>query len=411
MITASTFLSVAIFCGIILILVLMLNFAESKLLPQGEVTININGDDDKSIKLKPGPTLLSALATQNIFLPSACGGGGTCALCKCQVNEGGGEILPTEKGHINRAEAKDNWRLACQVKIKEDMKVHVPDEIFNIQKWECTVRSNKNVATFIKELVLELPKGENLNFTAGGYIQIDVPEYHNLGFKNFDVEKEYHEDWDKFKIWDVVANNDEDCFRAYSMANHPAEGNIIILNVRISTPPPALWDQVPPGIASSYIFNLKAGDKVTISGPFGEFFAKKSEREMIYLGGGAGMAPMRSHLFDLLDTQKTKRKITFFYGARSAREMFYHDDFKRLEKEFPNFKYIVGLSEPMPEDKWKGSTGFIHNVAFNEYLKDHEDPTELEYYMCGPPMMIDACDKMLYDLGVEREMIAYDSFG
>ena len=411
MITASTFLSVAIFCGIILILVLMLNFAESKLLPQGEVTININGDDEKSMQLKPGPTLLSALATQNIFLPSACGGGGTCALCKCQVNEGGGEILPTEKGHISRSEAKENWRLACQVKIKDDMKVHVPDEIFNIQKWDCTVRSNKNVATFIKELVLELPKGENLNFTAGGYIQIDVPEYHDLGFKNFDVEKEYHEDWDKFKIWDVVANNDEDCFRAYSMANHPAEGNIIMLNVRIATPPPVLWDQVPPGIASSYIFNLKAGDKVTISGPFGEFFAKETDREMIYLGGGAGMAPMRSHLFDLLDTQKTKRKITFFYGARSAREMFYHDDFTRLEKEFPNFKYVVGLSEPMPEDNWEGPTGFIHNVAFDQYLKDHEDPTELEYYMCGPPMMIDACDKMLYDLGVEREMIAYDSFG
>ena len=411
MITASTFLSVAIFCGIILILVLMLNFAESKLLPQGEVTININGDDEKSMQLKPGPTLLSALATQNIFLPSACGGGGTCALCKCQVNEGGGEILPTEKGHISRSEAKENWRLACQVKIKDDMKVHVPDEIFNIQKWDCIVRSNKNVATFIKELVLELPKGENLNFTAGGYIQIDVPEYHDLGFKNFDVEKEYHEDWDKFKIWDVVASNDEDCFRAYSMANHPAEGNIIMLNVRIATPPPALWDQVPPGIASSYIFNLKAGDKVTISGPFGEFFAKDTDREMIYLGGGAGMAPMRSHLFDLLDTQKTKRKITFFYGARSAREMFYHDDFTRLEKEFPNFKYVVGLSEPMPEDNWEGPTGFIHNVAFDQYLKDHEDPTELEYYMCGPPMMIDACDKMLYDLGVEREMIAYDSFG
>ena len=411
MITASTFLSVAIFCGIILILVLMLNFAESKLLPQGEVTININGDDEKSMQLKPGPTLLSALATQNIFLPSACGGGGTCALCKCQVNEGGGEILPTEKGHISRSEAKENWRLACQVKIKDDMKVHVPDEIFNIQKWDCTVRSNKNVATFIKELVLELPKGENLNFTAGGYIQIDIPEYHDLGFKNFDVEKEYHEDWDKFKIWDVVANNDEDCFRAYSMANHPAEGNIIMLNVRIATPPPALWDQVPPGIASSYIFNLKAGDKVTISGPFGEFFAKDTDREMIYLGGGAGMAPMRSHLFDLLDTQKTKRKITFFYGARSAREMFYHDDFTRLEKEFPNFKYVVGLSEPMPEDNWEGPTGFIHNVAFDQYLKNHEDPTELEYYMCGPPMMIDACDKMLYDLGVEREMIAYDSFG
>ncbi|MBT5097412.1 MAG: NADH:ubiquinone reductase (Na(+)-transporting) subunit F [Candidatus Marinimicrobia bacterium] len=411
MITASTLLSVAIFSGVILILVLMLNFAESKLLPQGNVSININGDDDKSLQVRPGSTLLSALATENIFLPSACGGGGTCAMCKCQVNEGGGEILSTEKGHISRTEAKENWRLACQVKIKEDMKVYVPNEIFNIQKWDCTVRSNNNVATFIKELVLELPKGENLNFTAGGYIQIDIPEYHQLGFKNFNVEKEYHEDWDKFKIWDVVANNEEDCFRAYSMANHPAEGNIIMLNVRIATPPPALWDQVPPGIASSYIFNLKKGDKVTISGPFGEFFAKDSDREMIYLGGGAGMAPMRSHLFDLLDTKKTDRKITFFYGARSAREMFYHDDFLKLEKEHSNFKYIVGLSEPMPEDKWEGPTGFIHNVALEEYLKDHEDPTELEYYMCGPPMMIDACDKMLYDLGVEREMIAYDSFG
>ena len=411
MITASTILSVAIFSGVILILVLMLNLAESKLLPQGDVNLNINGDDDKSIKVRPGSTLLSALATENIFLPSACGGGGTCALCKCQVNEGGGEILPTEKGHINRTEAKDNWRLACQVKIKEDMKVHVPDEIFNIQKWDCTVRSNKNVATFIKELVLELPKGENLNFTAGGYIQIDIPEYHDLNFKNFNIEKEYHEDWDKFKIWDVTANNDEDCFRAYSMANHPAEGNIIMLNVRIATPPPALWDQVPPGIASSYIFNLKKGDKVTISGPFGEFFAKETDREMVYLGGGAGMAPMRSHLFDLLETKKTKRKITFFYGARSAKEMFYHDDFIKLEKENPNFKYIVGLSEPMSEDNWEGPTGFIHNIALDSYLNVHDDPSEIEYYMCGPPMMIDACDKMLYDLGVERDMIAYDSFG
>ena len=411
MITASTVLSVAIFSGVILILVLMLNLAESKLLPQGDVNLNINGDDEKSIQVRPGSTLLSALATENIFLPSACGGGGTCALCKCQVNEGGGEILPTEKGHINRTEAKDNWRLACQVKIKEDMKVHVPDEIFNIQKWDCTVRSNKNVATFIKELVLELPKGDNLNFIAGGYIQIDIPEYHDLNFKNFNVEKEYHEDWDKVKIWDVTANNDEDCFRAYSMANHPAEGNIIMLNVRIATPPPALWDQVPPGIASSYIFNLKKGDKVTISGPFGEFFAKETDREMVYLGGGAGMAPMRSHLFDLLETKQTKRKITFFYGARSAKEMFYHDDFIKLEKEHPNFKYIVGLSEPMPEDNWEGPTGFIHNVALDSYLNDHDDPSEIEYYMCGPPMMIDACDKMLYDLGVERDMIAYDSFG
>ena len=411
MISATTMLGIAVFTGVILILVVTLNFAESKLLPSEDILIRINDNDDKSITVKPGSTLLSALANESVFLPSACGGGGTCAMCKCQIFEGGGEILPTEKGHINRSEAKENWRLACQVKIKENMSVQVPSEIFDIQKWECTVRSNKNVATFIKELVLELPKGENLNFTAGGYIQIDIPEYSNLKFKDFNIEKEYHPDWDKFKIWDVVANNDEDCFRAYSMANHPAEGNIVMLNVRIATPPPALWGQVPPGIASSYIFNLKEGDKVTISGPFGDFFVKDTDREMVYLGGGAGMAPMRSHLFDLLETQKSKRKITFFYGARSAKEMFYHDDFLRLQKEHPNFKYIVGLSEPMPEDNWDGPTGFIHNIANDLYLKDHEDPSDIEYYMCGPPMMIDACDKLLYDLGVERDMIAYDSFG
>ena len=411
MISATTMLGIAVFTGVILILVVTLNFAESKLLPSEDILIRINDNDDKSITVKPGSTLLSALANESVFLPSACGGGGTCAMCKCQIFEGGGEILPTEKGHINRSEAKENWRLACQVKIKENMSVQVPSEIFDIQKWECTVRSNKNVATFIKELVLELPKGENLNFTAGGYIQIDIPEYSNLKFKDFNIEKEYHPDWDKFKIWDVVANNDEDRFRAYSMANHPAEGNIVMLNVRIATPPPALWGQVPPGIASSYIFNLKEGDKVTISGPFGDFFVKDTDREMVYLGGGAGMAPMRSHLFDLLETQKSKRKITFFYGARSAKEMFYHDDFLRLQKEHPNFKYIVGLSEPMPEDNWDGPTGFIHNIANDLYLKDHEDPSEIEYYMCGPPMMIDACDKLLYDLGVDRDMIAYDSFG
>ncbi|MDD9931455.1 MAG: NADH:ubiquinone reductase (Na(+)-transporting) subunit F [Candidatus Marinimicrobia bacterium] len=411
MISATTILGITVFTGVILILVVTLNFAESKLLPSEDVFIRINDNDDKSITVKPGSTLLSALASESVFLPSACGGGGTCAMCKCQIFEGGGEILPTEKGHINRSEAKENWRLACQVKIKENMSVQVPSEIFEIQKWECKVRSNKNVATFIKELVLELPKGENLNFTAGGYIQIDIPEYSGLKFKNFNIEEEYHPDWDKFKIWDVVANNDEECFRAYSMANHPAEGNIIMLNVRIATPPPALWNDVPPGIASSYIFNLKPGDKVTISGPFGEFFAKDTEREMVYIGGGAGMAPMRSHLFDLLDTQRTERKITFFYGARSAKEMFYHDDFLRLQKEYPNFKYIVGLSEPMPEDNWDGPTGFIHNIANDLYLKDHEDPSDIEYYMCGPPMMIDACDKLLYDLGVDRDMIAYDSFG
>ena len=403
-------ISIGVFTGVILILVLILNFAESKLLPQGDVSIKIN-DNNKIIITRPGATLLSTLANENIFLPSACGGGGTCAMCRCQVLDGGGEILPTETGHINRKDAKDHWRLACQVKIKEDMDIYVPDEVFNIRKWDCTVRSNNNVATFIKELVLELPKGEILDFKAGGYIQIDIPEYHNLSFKDFNVEEEYHPDWDKYKIWDINANNDDDCFRAYSMANHPAEGNIVMLNVRIATPPPALWNDVPPGIASSYIFNLKPGDRVTISGPFGEFFAKDTDREMVYIGGGAGMAPMRSHLFDLLDTQNSDREISFYYGARSIREMFYHEDFLKLEKEHPNFTYTVALSEPMAEDNWKGPTGFIHQAVHDLYLKNHEDPTEIEYYMCGPPMMIDAVDKMLYDLGVESEMIDYDKFG
>ena len=405
------FLSVSVFTVVVLILVLILNFAESQLLPQGDVTVEINGNPEKSITTRPGSTLLSALAGQSVFLPSACGGGGTCAMCECQVFEGGGEILPTETGHINRKQAKDNWRLACQVKIKENMKIHVPDEIFSIQKWECTVESNQNVATFIKELVLNLPEGENLDFQAGGYIQIDIPEYHNLGFNDFSIEEEYHPDWDKYKIWDLVANNDESVFRAYSMANHPAEGNRVMLNVRIATPPPPLWDQVPPGLASSYIFNLKPGDKVTISGPYGEFFIKDSDREMVYIGGGAGMAPMRSHLFHLFHTLKTGRKVSFWYGARSVREMFYDEHFKQIEKQFPNFTYKVALSEPMEEDNWSGHTGFIHQVLHDEYLKDHEDPTELEFYMCGPPPMINACDGMLDSLGVDKEMIAYDSFG
>ena len=405
------FLSVSVFTVVVLILVLILNFAESQLLPQGDVTVEINGNPEKSITTRPGSTLLSALAGQSVFLPSACGGGGTCAMCECQVFEGGGEILPTETGHINRKQAKDNWRLACQVKIKENMKIHVPDEIFSIQKWECTVESNQNVATFIKELVLNLPEGENLDFQAGGYIQIDIPEYHNLGFNDFSIEEEYHPDWDKYKIWDLVANNDESVFRAYSMANHPAEGNRVMLNVRIATPPPPLWDQVPPGLASSYIFNLKPGDKVTISGPYGEFFIKDSDREMVYIGGGAGMAPMRSHLFHLFHTLKTGRKVSFWYGARSVREMFYDEHFKQIEGQFPNFTYKVALSEPMEEDNWSGHTGFIHQVLHDEYLKDHEDPTELEFYMCGPPPMINACDGMLDSLGVDKEMIAYDSFG
>lgn len=400
---------VVVFTGLILILVLLLNYAEKKLLPQGEVTIEINSEPDKSIKTNPGGTLLTTLARKNIFLPSACGGGGTCAMCRCQILEGGGDILPTETNHINRKQAKDHWRLACQVKVKENMKIQVPDEIFNIRKWECTVRSNSNVATFIKELVLELPPGENLNFRAGGYIQIDIPPY-KLDYTSFDVEPEYKDAWDRFNLWQYHAENDEPIFRAYSMANHPAEGNIVMLNVRIASPPPWAPD-APPGIASSYIFNLKPGDKVVISGPYGEFFAKDTDREMLYIGGGAGMAPMRSHLFDLLKTKRTKRKVSFWYGARSLREMFYDDDFKNLAKEFPNFSYTVALSEPQPEDNWTGPTGFIHQVVLDKYLSKHEDPTEIEYYMCGPPPMIAAVNKMLYDLGVEPEMIAYDNFG
>ena len=405
------FLSVAVFSGLVLMLVLILNFAESKLLPQGDVTIEINGDSEKNIKTRPGSTLLSVLAGQSVFLPSACGGGGTCAMCECQVMEGGGEILPTETGHISRSKAKENWRLACQVKIKDNMKIQVPDEIFSFQKWEATVESNNNVATFIKELVLNLPEGENLKFQAGGYIQIDIPEYHNLSFSDFEIENEYHPDWDQYKIWDLVANNDEPVFRAYSMANHPAEGNRVMLNVRIATPPPALWNEAPPGLASSYIFNLKPGDKVTISGPYGEFFIKDTEREMVYIGGGAGMAPMRSHLFHLFQTLKTGRKVSFWYGARSVREMFYDEHFKEIERKFPNFSYNVALSEPMEEANWSGHTGFIHQVLYDEYLENHEDPTEIEYYMCGPPPMINACDGMLDSLGVDKEMIAYDSFG
>ena len=401
----------SVFTGVILVLVLILNFAESKLLPQGNVNILINDEPDKAIVTRPGSTLLSVLANETIYLPSACGGGGTCAMCKCQVLEGGGDILPTEVGHVSRSEAKDNWRLACQVKVKENMKIHVPDEIFSIRKWECTVKSNENVATFIKELVLDLPEGESLNFQAGGYIQINIPEYRNLLFKDFDVEDEYHPDWDKYKIWNLVANNDEPLFRAFSMANHPAEGNRIMLNVRIATPPPPLWNDVPPGLATSYIFNLKTGDKVTISGPYGDFFIKETDREMVYIGGGAGMAPMRSHLFHLFQTLKTGRKVSFWYGARSLREMFYDDQFKEIEKQFPNFSYNVALSDAMEDDNWMGATGFIHQVLHDEYLSKHEDPTELEYYLCGPPPMISAVEGMLDNLGVEPEMIAFDSFG
>ena len=402
--------SVLAFSIVILILVVLLGFAEKKLLPQGDAKILINGDDEKSPSVKPGGSLLSSLASHNVFIPSACGGGGTCSQCKCQVLSGGGDILPTEVSHFSRSEIKENYRLACQVKVKGDMEVKIPDEIFSIQKWECTVRSNDNVATFIKELVLELPDGENLDFQSGGYIQIDIPDY-ELKYSEFDIEKQYREDWDKFKMWDLVAkNNNPEEFRAYSMANHPAEGNIVMLNVRIAHPPPQKWD-APPGIASSYIFNLKPGDKVTISGPYGEFFIKDTDREMVYVGGGAGMAPLRSHLFHLFHTLKTGRKVSYWYGARSKREMFYDNQFKAIEEKFPNFSYNVALSDPMDEDNWSGYTGFIHQVVLDNYLSKHEDPTEIEYYMCGPPMMNKAVTGMLHDLGVEDEMIDFDDFG
>ena len=404
-----TLTSVIVFSAVILLFVLILTFAESKLLPQGAVKILINQNEDKSPTVNPGGTLLSALSAENIFIPSACGGGGTCAQCICQVHSGGGQILTTELNHISRKDAKDDWRLACQVKVRENMEITVPDKIFSIQQWECTVRSNENVATFIKELVLELPSGENLNFQAGGFIQINIPEY-ELDFKEFDIEDEYHEDWDKFNIWNLKGKNTESQFKAYSMANHPAEGNIIMLNVRIATPPPALWNDAPPGIASSYMFNLKAGNKVTISGPYGDFFIKGTDREMVYIGGGAGMAPMRSHLFHLFYTLETGRKVSFWYGARSKREMFYDDDFKAIQEKYPNFSYNVALSDPKPGDNWEGYKGFIHQVLLDNYLDEHEDSTEIEYYMCGPPMMIDAAENMLYNLGVEPEMIAFDKF-
>jgi len=402
-------LSTAVFSGIIVVLIAVLSFVESKVAKKGDCKILIN-DEKEPILVAGGGNLLKTLSRNKIFLPSACGGGGTCAMCKCQILEGGGDILPTETGLIPRAEQKLHYRLACQVKIRQDMKIRIPDEVFKIQKFDCKVRSNHNVATFIKELVIELPKGQKLDFQAGGYIQIDIPEY-KLSYDKFDVEEKYHSDWDKYRLWDLKAENDEPIFRAYSMASHPAEEGIVMLNVRIATPPPRDM-HLPPGKASSYIFNLKPGDPVTISGPYGEFFIKDTKKEMVYVGGGAGMAPMRSHLYHLFHTLKTRdRKVSFWYGARSKREMFYDDQFKDIEKNFPNFTYNVALSEPLPEDNWTGMTGFIHNALFENYLKNHEEPEEIEYYLCGPPMMISAVQKMLDSLGVPEEMIAFDSFG
>ena len=400
--------SVVVFSFVIMLLVSMLMLAAKKLVPQGFATLDIN-EGNREIEVKPGASLLSALATEKIFLPSACGGGGTCAMCKCKVLEGGGELLPTEAGQVTKAEAKEGVRLACQLKVKEDMKLDIEPEILDIKKYECTVRSNDNVATFIKELVVELPDGEKLDFRAGGYIQIDVPSYKGLSYKNFDIGDEYKADWDKFNVWDNVANNEEDCYRAYSMANFPLEDDIIMLNIRICSPPPGT--SYPPGICSSYVFDLKPGDKITISGPYGEFFAQETEREMCFIGGGAGMAPMRSHIYDQLKRIGSDRKITFWYGGRSLTELFYMDEFRALEKEFPNFSLHIALSDPLPEDNWEGLTGFIHNVVLNEYLDKHEDPTEIEYYLCGPPIMLKCVKDMTHDLGVEPEMVLADDFG
>ena len=406
---ATILLSFLIFSVIGLLLVLLITSAERYLLPQGNVKITINGNEAQAIESPAQGTLLNALSYTGIYLPSACGGGGTCAMCRCQVLDGAGDILPTEESYFTRSEIKDKWRLSCQVKVKEDLSILVPDEVFNIQKFECTVRSNCNVATFIKELVLDIDNQKKLDFQAGGYIQIHVPPY-ACAFKDFEVEKEYQDVWDEHSIWQYKTRNNEEIFRAYSMANHPAEGNVIMLNIRIATPPPGSPD-IPPGICSSYVFNLKAGDKVTVSGPYGDFFTKNTEREMLYIGGGAGMAPLRSHIFDLFHTKKTNRKVAYWYGARSLREMFYEPDFRSIEKGFPNFSFHMALSEPIPEDNWKGHKGFIHQVVYDEYLSKHPDPTEIEYYLCGPPMMLSSVQKMLYDLGVEEDMIAFDDFG
>lgn len=399
-------LGVIFFTLIVIALVMVILWAKSKLVPQGEVEIVIN--DQKTIKTPVGSKLLMALANNHLFVSSACGGGGTCGQCRVRVIEGGGELLPTEASHISKREAKEGERLSCQVTVKQPMRIEVPEEVFGVKKWECTVRSNRNVATFIKELVLDLPPGETLDFRAGGYIQIECPPHH-VKFSDFDIDAEYRADWDKYDLWKLESRVDEPVFRAYSMANFPLENTIVMLNVRIATPPPGL--DVPPGKMSSYIFSLKPGDKVTISGPFGEFFARETDNEMVFVGGGAGMAPMRSHIFDQLIRLKSKRKMTFWYGARSLREAFYIDHFDKLQAENANFHWFLALSEPKPEDNWTGFTGFIHEVLYENYLKDHPAPEDCEYYLCGPPVMNAAVIKMLEDLGVERENIMLDDFG
>lgn len=426
--------SVLVFCTVILALSFMLIFARKKLVPQGSVKIIVNGDEANPLLVQPGSSLLTVLSDKNIFLPSACGGGGTCAMCECHIDQGGGDALPTELNHLTRKEVAEHKRLACQVKVRQDMHIRIPEEIFGIKKWECEVVSNYNVASFIKEFIVRLPDGESLDFQSGGYVQIDVPKI-TVEYKNMDIaaHPEHHDDpdkfrseWDKFKLWDLKMVNSEEQFRAYSMANHPAEGNIVMLNIRIATPP---WDrntngwmQVNPGVCSSYVFGCKPGDKVVVSGPYGEFFIKPTKKEMVYIGGGAGMAPLRSHLFHLFHTLKTTdRKVSFWYGGRTRRELFYVDQFRAIEREFPNFKFHIALDNPLPEDNWKekksmdeegdGFVGFIMPVVYQQYLKNHPEPEDIEYYFCGPPMMNASVIKTLDELGVPEENIAFDDFG
>jgi len=400
-------LGVLMFTGLVTALVVLILAARSKLVASGSVNILVN--DDKTLQVPAGGKLLSVLAEEGIFVSSACGGGGTCAQCTVNVFEGGGDILPTERTHITKREAAAGCRLSCQVAVKQDMKIQVPEDALGARKWDCVVRSNENVATFIKELVLELPVGEQVDFTSGGYIQIECPP-HLVEYKDFEIADEYREDWDRFDMWRFKSKVDDTTIRAYSMANYPGEKGIIMLNVRVASPPPRNPD-VPPGKMSSWIFNLKPGDKATISGPFGEFFIKDTKSEMIYIGGGAGMAPLRSHVFELFKNRATDRKVSYWYGGRSLRELFYTDHFRAIEEEFPNFKYHLALSEPLPEDNWDGYTGFIHQVLYDNYLKDHPAPEDVEYYLCGPPMMLQACRKMLDDLGVENDNILFDDFG
>ncbi|GAA4651652.1 NADH:ubiquinone reductase (Na(+)-transporting) subunit F [Kistimonas scapharcae] len=401
-------LGVVMFTLIVLSLVAIILAARSRLVSTGDVTIEINGDPTKTITAQAGGKLLQTLAGQGIFLSSACGGGGTCAQCKCQVSDGGGSALPTEEPHFTRRELNEGWRLSCQVPVKQNMQIEVPEEFFGVQKWECEVVSNDNVATFIKELTLKLPEGENVDFRAGGYVQLEAPA-HEVDYKNFDIPEEYKGDWDKFNLWQYKSKVNDTVIRAYSMANYPEEKGILKFNIRIASPPPGM--DVPPGQMSSYVFNLKPGDKITVYGPFGEFFAKDTDAEMVFVGGGAGMAPMRSHIFDQLKRLSSKRKISFWYGARSMRESFYNEEYDQLAAENDNFNWHLALSDPQPEDNWNGLTGFIHNVLYENYLKDHPAPEDCEFYMCGPPMMNAAVIKMLEDLGVERDNILLDDFG